>query len=491
MFDVKKELLDSHEALLEVVFEDDAVEEAKRQAAREISREINIPGFRRGRAPYTKVVQHVGEATVMQEAAEHLLEANYSDILEQADVSPQGPGEFVDMQTDPLRFQIRVPLEPSVELGDYQSIRESWEAPTVSDEEIEQVLEQLREENAILEPVDRAAEMGDQVKVDVHARVEDEVIVDEHEIDVVLDEDRPFLSPEFVEALVGMSAGEEKSVTLTLPDTVEQPSLQGAEADFDLEVTQVFDRSLPDLDDALASTVGSFESMDELRQDINDRILSSKQEQAETTYRASLVDQLVEQAEIEYPPQMVEETLDNIVEETRQQIQRRQQMSLEDALRLEGRTLEQFREQMLPQAERRLKQSLVLAELARQESIGVSDDEVVQSYNDLFARMGIPQTAAGPSLDIDSDLGRSLRSQVMGQKVMERLASIGRGEVVEANAEDEEQKTAEPGPEAGWPSTAEAPPQEASTDETSDVTSEAEASFPDEPAEVGGESDES
>ncbi len=111
------------------------------------------------------------------------------------------------MQPAPLVLKIRVPLEPSVELGDYLSIRESWEDPTVSDEEITQVLEQMREEHAVVEHVDRPAVMGDQVLVDVKAVANDDVIVDEKEIEVVLSESRPFHShPSSLAALVGMSA---------------------------------------------------------------------------------------------------------------------------------------------------------------------------------------------------------------------------------------------------------------------------------------------
>ncbi|MGC9347368.1 MAG: trigger factor [Anaerolineae bacterium] len=448
MFEVKKEILDSHEALLEVVFEEQTVEEAKRRAARSIAGEISIPGFRRGRAPYAKVVQYVGEAAILQEAAEQLLDDTYAEILEKADISPGAPGEFVDMETDPLTFKLRVPLEPQVELGDYAEMREDWEGPTVSDEEVDQVLEQVREENAVLEPVDRPAEMGDQVILDVHATVDGDVIVDEDDIEVTLAEDRPFLSPEFVEAILGMVAEEEKSVRLTLPETIDEPSLRGVEADFTIEVSQVYERHLPDLDDALASTVGSFETFDELQQDIHDRILSSKQQQVETAYRNKLIRRLVEEADIDYPPQMVEDALDEIVEETRQQIQRQQQLSLEDALRLQGQTLEQFREQMEPQAVDRVRRSLALSEFASEEGIQVSDDEIVQAYSDLLVNVGVPQMVDESRVDIESDLGRSLRSSVLGRKVMERLMAIARGEVEEAGPEEAGPEEGEPGVES-------------------------------------------
>ncbi len=442
MFEVKKDVLDSHEVILEVAFDEEAVAEAKRSAAREISREINVPGFRKGKAPYSKIIQHVGETTVLQEAAEHLLDEHYAEFLEAAEVSPYGPGEFLEVEPSPLTFKIRIPLEPEVELGDYESLRAEWADPSVSEEEIQQVLEQLREENAVLEPVDRAAEMGDQVMIDVHATVEGDVVVDEADIEVTLSEERPFLSPEFVMALMGMDAGDEKTFTLTLPETVDQPTLRGVEAEFTVKVNAVYTRELPEVDDALASAVGSFEAVDELIEDVRQRIRESKQEQTESDYRARLVDQLVDQAELAYPPQMVEDTLDDMVKEATQRIERQQKISLEDALRLEGRTLEQFRAELRPQAERRVAHSLVLNAFARAEEIEVSEDEIVQEYTDLLRQMGMAQQMSEQNLSLDSALGRNLSSNLLGRKVMRRLTRIGRGEGAEGEGDSESEADA-------------------------------------------------
>lgn len=443
MFEVNKELLESHEAELNVVVEEATVEEAKRRAAREISRHVNIPGFRRGKAPYSKVVQYVGESAVIQEAAESLLDRHYSEILDLAEISPYGPGEFVDMSTSPLTFIIRVPLEPEVNLGDYTEIREDWEDVTVSDEEIDQVLDQVRNEHAVLEPVERPAELGDEVVVDVHATVEDDVIVHEHDIEVVLSEERPFLSDVFVTTLMGMSAGDEKDVTLPLPETIEEPSLQGVDANFELKVTKVYARQLPELDDALASTVGSFETIEALVEDIRTRILDSKHQQSETEYRNTLVARLVEQAEIVYPPKMVEDTLDDIVEETEQQVQRQQQMPLEDALRLQGQTMEQFRELMTPQAKARVEQSLVLAKFAEVEGLDVTEDEVVNEFGTMMRQITQGSEFPQQRIEMESELGRSLRSSVLGRKVLERLSAIGRGQSFEDAAPETEAVDAE------------------------------------------------
>jgi trigger factor len=436
VFEVKKELLDTHEALLDVTIEEPTVQEAMRKAARQIARQVNIPGFRKGKAPYSMVVRYAGESAVLQEAADNLLEELYPQFIESAEITPYASGNLENIELNPLVFKIRVPLRPTVVLGDYTTIRKPYDEPSVSDSEIEMVLSQMREENAIVEPVDRPAEMGDEVKVNIKGTVNGEVVVDEDDIDVVFAVDRPFLSYEFQEALLGITNDEERTFTVPLPEGTENPDLRGAETEFTVKATQVSSRTLPGLDDAFASTVGAFETLEELQQDIYDRILQSKRQQSEQTYHNELVEMLVKPAEVHYPPLMVEEALDDMLEETGKRIQRERQMSLEDALRLEGRTVEQFREGLTEQAENRVKTSLVLAEFARVEQTAVTDDDVVQEYQGFFNSLNLGSDKDLPTIPLDSDLARNIRSSMLGRKALERLEQIAKG-LTEKSTEEE------------------------------------------------------
>ena len=427
MFEVKKDLLDSHEALLEVTVEEPTVQNAMRSAARQIARQVNIPGFRKGKAPYSVVVRFVGEGAVMQEAADNLLEELYPQFIESAEINPYASGELENVEINPMVFKIRVPLQPTVVLGNYADLRKPWEESTVSDDEIDMVLAQMREENALVEPIDRPAEMGDEVHVNIKGTVNGEVVVDEDDIHVVFSEDRPFLSKEFSEALLGISKEEERTFTIPLPDGMENEELRGADTEFVVTATEVSQRTLPGLDDAFASTVGAFETLEALKQDIYDRISQSKLQQAKEAYRSELVAMLVEPAEVQYPSIVVSEMLDDMVKETESRMQRDQQISLEDALRLEGRTVEQFREELTPQAEIRVKNSLVLAEFARQQEIIVTDDDVVQEYMSFFGSLNIPLKDDLPSLPLDSPFAQNIRNDVYGRQALERLEQIGRG----------------------------------------------------------------
>jgi len=277
VFEIKKELLETHEALLNVEIEENTVKQAMQKAARAIAGKVNIPGFRKGKAPYAKVLQYVGEGSILQEAADSLIEEIYPEIIEQAGIEPYGPGALENINPSPLTFTIRVPLEPEVTLGDYHSLRQPWEDAAVNDEEVTNVLEQVRAEHAILEPLDRPAQLGDEAHINVVGTVDGDVIVDEDDIEVPLKEETPFIAPEFVEALVGMSVDEEKSFTIVFPEDFREATLRGAEAQFDVKIVGVYERVLPDFDDALASTVGAFETLDDLKKYIHTRVLEAKQ----------------------------------------------------------------------------------------------------------------------------------------------------------------------------------------------------------------------
>jgi len=489
VFVVTKEVLDTHEARLSVEIENKAVEDAKRKAARKIAREIHIPGFRKGRAPYNRVVRYVGEATVLQEATDQLLQDIYSDVLDKAEVKPYAAGALEDMASDPLTFKIKIPLEPTADLGDYLSLRLEREEAVISDEEIDTVLEQIRGEHAMLEPVERPSEMGDEVHINVLGTTDDEeVIVEEEHIEVQLDPERPFFSPGFVDELIGLNEGDEKAFTLTVPDDFAEEDLRGEEVTFEVTVVHVYERQLPELDDALASTAGSFETLDELKADVVKRMTEYKTNQAQNDYRTALLDTLVEQAELHYPPVMLEDTINDIIEETTQRLERDYQIPLEDALRLEGRTMEQLREDMRPQAERRIGNSLVLLELAKAEHIEVSNDEVVQGYRDMMMSLNTGGDEAinedlFKNMDLNSEFGQYIRSNTYNRKVMERLEQIGRGQIdVEgASEETDAEEIATDATETSAVDVVEETPE--TTAEATDAT-ESTASAPDEQAEV-------
>jgi trigger factor len=430
VFNVKKELLETQEVLLTVEVSEEKTSEAMRAEAREISREYKFPGFRKGRVPYRVIVNRLGEEAILKRVSENIIQEIFPKIIAEADITPYGPSELDDIEYDPLTYFIRVPLMPEVNLGDYESIRLDWEEPTVTEEEVQARLEEIQEEHMVLEPKDEPAEIGDEVYLDVEGALPDgEKIIEEEDLKLILDPDEAFITPGFIEEIVGLAPEDEKTFTLTLPETLEDEALRNAEVTFDVYLLDVYKRILPDIDDALAMTVGNYEDLDELKESLHSELLDEKREQAQREYRESLVDKLVEQAEVRYPPAMVEDEIDDLIQNTERNVQQQARISLEDLLEMQGQTMEQFREGMRPQAENRLTRGLVMAEFAHQEGLDVDDDELVREFSETFGQFEDFSQDEMLGADLDSKFAQMIRNSLVGKKAMDRLGAIGKGEV--------------------------------------------------------------
>ena len=454
MFELQTEILEQHEALLTLEIEEKTVQKAMQKAARRMARQSNIPGFRKGKAPYNVVVRTAGEEAVRQEAAESLLEQLYPQVLKQSEIEPYAEGSLEDINLNPLVFKIRVPLQPLIDLGDYRSLRREPSTVEVTDDELAMVLEDIREKGAMLEPVERPARPGDAVSLWLlEGRVNDEVVLHEHHVKIVLIAKDYFIAPGFIEAVVGMSAGEEKTFSLTLPEDFEDEDLQGEDVEFTVNVEEVYQRTLPGLDDALASAIGHFETLDKLKADLRQRMLDYKTDEAHDDYIGNLVQDLIASTELRYPPIMEEEEIDDLIKEFKTIIKQRHNMEWEDYLHLEGLTETQIREDLWSEAARRLREGLVLGKFATEVGITVTDAEVKEEIRDLREGAKLHDSKSWSSFDPKSALARDARQRVIVRKTLDKLELLGKGQLeetedtiqseVEASGEDEKQATVE------------------------------------------------
>ncbi len=441
MYKLETKILDTHEAYITVEIEEAAFQKTLREAARNISYNVHIPGFRKGRAPFGKIMRYVGTDRLKQEAAESMIQEIYPKVIEDAGIKPYQNGTVEDMNVDDqLTFNILVPLAPEVTLGDYHSLRTDWTEPTVDDAEVADVLEHIRADNATEEVVERPCQYGDLVYIDIFGSVDDEeegelVLIDKDSEAFLLDEDDPFLTPAFYDEIVGMAADDEKAFTITLPETLDDERLRNAEAAFDVIIHKVCAYTMPDLDDALASSVGNFETLADLKENIRHHVLERKLREQETEHQNELLETLAEQADVRYPPVLLEETLDTLTEEHAKSVQKKHKISLEDALRLEGKTLEEFRESLVGQARKRVIYSLVLSTFAAEEDITASDAEVYAAYAELIEATG-KSMAVAPELDLDSDVGKTIRNEILKRKCFAHLLAIAGGEVTTEEASE-------------------------------------------------------
>ncbi len=433
------------ELALTIEVDEKRVKRAQQQTARYISREVDIPGFRKGKAPYSVVVQRLGEEVVRQELVNHLAEDVYREALEQEDITPYAPGTLEDVKFEPFTLEFLVPLTPEVDLGDYRSYRREFSEPEVPEEEIEHALEGIREQNAVLNPLERAAAEGDLLEAHLEGQTSDgTVFLDEEEARILLEPDADDPIPGLVEALIGLEPGEERTFTLTLPEDFEVEELQGDEAQFTVEIGNVYERILPDLDDDLARTVGKYDGFAELEEDVRERLRERRWAEAESQYAEQVLDDVIDQAEVSYPSVILEEALDEAIENYEAEVERREHMMLEDYLRIQGKTMDDVREEMRPDVEASLKRSLVLGEIVDREDLEVSEEELDIQIADSAEQYGDRSEAVRAALSTP-EAQRDIRNRMLANKAVQRLVAIAKGETPESDeAEDERPEVEEP-----------------------------------------------
>jgi len=413
------------EMIIEV--EPERVEEAMRKAARSISEQTKIPGFRPGKAPYHVVLQMFGRQTVLEEALEDLGPKLYSQALDEAGIDPYGPGKLVDIQWEPLVLTFHVPMPPEVDLGDYRRLRLDVRPVEVTDEEVEKALEEARKAHAVWNPVDREARMGDQVVFQVTFAEEDSL---PETSETVLGEDTTLL-PGLAEKLVGMRAGETRTFELTFPEDWDDEGLAGQTRTITVTVQEVKERELPDLDE-MPALMGDFPDLDALKAHLRSQLMQAKEKERDEELIDKAFTILTEQAKISYPDFMLEEAIEDILAD-HDSVLRGQGFTLDDYLRVLHIEREAYRQQQKPEAEQRLRRALVLTKLAELEKLAVEDQEVEARADSLVESSGNPEMMQ--QVYRMPELQRYLRNQLLVEKVRQRVLEIVTGRAPELPAE--------------------------------------------------------
>ncbi len=371
---VVTEPLENREVRLTVGVPESLAAPVLRKAARRIAGEVRIPGFRPGKAPYEVVVRRFGRDALVQEALEDLVEHVYETALAQSEIQPAGMPALDSYVAEPLSLAFRVPLRPLVELGDYQALRVPYEEPVVSDEEVDNLIQNLRTEHTSWVPVTRPAEFGDLVTVDLVGEVDGEQTIKQESWDLELNESGEALIPGLDAAFVGLAAGEQKSFALTYPeDSTSQWA--GKTANFEATLHTVKAELTPS-DDALAAEAGDFADMAALYAHLKDNLVQEKQEATDHAYRNAVVEALVNAApKIEFPGSLVDDELEQL-EREQESYYRDMGLDMESFLRYTNQTREGMRAQLRPMAERRLKQRLVIAEMAHAEGVHLHKEDL-------------------------------------------------------------------------------------------------------------------
>ncbi|MFN2148753.1 MAG: trigger factor [Anaerolineales bacterium] len=481
---IESKELEDRQVELTVEVPDDQLQRAMRAAARRLSKETKIPGFRPGKAPYEVMVSKFGEETIFEEALDDLGQEVYRAAIDEAELEPYAPGIFNEIVSrEPLTLRFTVPLAPAIDLGDYRSLRVPYEVSQVTDEALEEAMEELRQRQALIEPADRPAQEGDVVVLDVFGELtddgeeEDKRLVDTKGVSVLVEEKTDFPVEGVFEHLKGLSAGEERSFDFTFPEDYQAEDLRGRTARFTLKCQEVKSRIVPDWSDDLAQSIGEFESLLDLRVKLRESLQKQAERDAEGAYTDEVMEQLVKQASVSYPPTVLEEEVERMLRDLSVRL-RSQNLSLEDYLKVESKSLDDLRKELEPDARERIARGLILGEIVDQEKLDVEADELENEINRIVEPLGSEGTQELKKA-FQSDAGRRrVALDLLTDKAVSRLLAIARGEDIEAlqaaeNEPPEEQAGAEesetPAPEPkNEPSEAEPAAAEVSAEDEAD-----------------------
>jgi trigger factor len=375
--------LPNSRARVEVEVPAQDVDRRIQRAARSLAREMRLPGFRKGKAPPSLVIQRLGYGAVLEEALRDSLPEWYERALLSSGVSPVGDPSIEIVATpeeegQPLGFKLEVGVRPKARLGEYKDLEVGKAEPEVPDEIVEREIERIREGFARLEPVERAAAEGDVLLIDFEGLIDDQAFEGGKAGDYLLELGAGQLVEGFEEQLTGASAGEERVVKVRFPDDFRSEKLAGADAVFTVQVKEVREKVLPELDDDLAAEASEFDTLEELRADIREKVAEVASERIEQDFRIAAIDAAAAAATVELPEELAAARASERWERVERQLAARG-MSPASYLQMQGKTREQVIEESLPDAERELRREAVLAAIAEEEGIEVSEEEMVEA----------------------------------------------------------------------------------------------------------------
>ncbi|GGE42501.1 trigger factor [Pullulanibacillus camelliae] len=365
----------------------DSFNKALDQAFKKVVKQVNVPGFRKGKVPRMIFEQRFGVESLYQDAVDIVLPEAYSKAVEETAIEPVDQPN-VDIEKiekgSALVFKAEVTVKPEVQLGDYKGLEVEEQDTEVTAEEVDAQITQLQERYAELAvKEDGAIEEGDTAVIDFEGFVDGEAFEGGKAENYSLEIGSNSFIPGFEEQLIGLKAGEEKDINVTFPEEYHAEDLKGKEATFKVKVHEIKVKQLPELDDEFAKDVDEeVETFAELKEKFEKQLKEQKEQNATNTARDAVVEQAAKNATIDVPEAMITSEQDRMVREFEQQIQS-QGMTMEMYYQFSGTDENGLREQMKENAEARVRANLTLEAVAEAENIEVSDEEVEEEIQNM------------------------------------------------------------------------------------------------------------
>lgn len=381
----KFEKLEGNRGVLTIEVDAEKVNEGLDAAFKKVVKQVNVPGFRKGKMPRGMFEKRFGVESLYQDAVDYLLPEAYANAIDETGIEPVDRPEIDVEQIEQgknLIFKATVTVKPEVKLGEYKGLEVKPLETNVTDEDVNSELTSLQERQAELAVKEEGkAETGDTVVMDFEGFVDGEAFEGGKAENYSLELGSGQFIPGFEDQLTGTSAGESKEVEVTFPEEYHAAELAGKPATFKVTVHEIKTKQLPELDDEFAKDADEeVETLDALKEKIKTRLEESKKHEAEHHVRDTVVEAAAANAEMEIPAAMVDTEVNRMMQEFEQRLQM-QGMNLELYFQFSGQDEAALREQMKEEAEKRVRVNLTLEAIAKAENIEVSDEEVTEELN--------------------------------------------------------------------------------------------------------------
>ena len=386
------EKLENNTAKLTIEVPAEEVEKAIESAYQKSKSKFSIPGFRKGKVPRKMIEKMYGVGVFYEDAVNSMIPGAYADAATESELEIVAQPEIDIVQIEagkPFIFTAEVVLKPEVELGKYKGIEVEAKDTTVTDEEVDAELAKVQEQNSRLVAADdKEVENGDQVTIDFEGFVDGVAFEGGKGEDYPLTIGSHSFIDTFEDQLVGKKVGDEVEVNVTFPEKYQAADLAGKPAVFKVKINEIKTKELPELNDEFASEVSEFDTLAEYKEDLRKHLEVEKENEAKRTKEDEAIKKIIDKSTMEIPEAMIETQCENMINEFAQRIAQ-SGLSMEQYMQFSGMTIDGLKEQVRPEAETRIKSSLVLEQIAKEENIEVSEDEINAEVEKMAAQYGM------------------------------------------------------------------------------------------------------
>ena len=403
--------VDTNTYEIEVTIEPEVFADATVKAYNKTKKSIQLPGFRKGKAPQKMIEKAYGESVFFEDALEIVYPEAVQSAIDEAELRIVDQPYDLDVVTmnkeDGVEMKMKLTTYPEVKLGKYKGLKAEYGESEATDEDVENALKEMQERNSRLVTVeDRAAEMGDTAEIDFEGFVDGEAFEGGKGENFPLELGSGQFIPGFEEQVAGHKSEEEFDVNVTFPEEYAE-ELAGKDAVFKVKIHEIKTRELPELDDEFAKDVDDeVETLDELKEKLKEQINDKKAESAKTEYENALIDQVIDNMEVEIPECMNEQKTDELVQDYGYRLQM-QGIDLKTYLQYLGQTIDDFKAQFKESAKKQVRIALALEAIAKEEEIKATEEETEEEINKLAEQYGMEADqikAAVPADQLNKDI---------------------------------------------------------------------------------------